>query len=612
MEEQNKKRLYKVVLRERTTNPRVNLYIRELTDATVWQASTMMNAVPSTIVDGIPLHKAIEVKSRLNRFGLNSTIESSELESEAAPSGIEAADTEVAKERVSVEQKSEVTPIIPPVKLPKPQPPSRLKHGRKKKRPLYYLLSLFLMLIIIVIVWLLAPPEYRLKPKSEPEIITGSDVDKLPKRLKITRPPSETVGAEQLKAEKPSTPPAEFDKPEEPSQLLSQAQRDQPDSGQDLVWDREPRETGESPKLTPSKTAGRGELPVSGLTPDQSMERIPGEQGDFPPGLDIPAVVETPAPVGSAHYISGDTSPGISQSKLEDLLRGAQRVVNDGDSPSAGINLQRLELAEALVKPEQRQIRAILEEDRVERLRLNLKNMADLAALEEGVEFIPEIVGAKIRIYSNLPEGTILGIDVSEPGGEKPGNYALSLQDNMIQIPSPIGLPSGIFTVRVFLYPYRVQPVGVLETIGLEGERLSGHLLSDKGELDYTFNLNNMMARSRGEISEEEAEEEFARLMDREGKDDFALDDFNPLEEEKSAFVTISADNVDESEFIASACRSIGLLTKEMDNPPKYLRIIANGYQYFIPTHICRRALREFRQDDPGINIFIFNHLIPF
>ena len=77
-EEKTTSRNYRVILTDRTTSPKVNRYIRDLTGMSVWEASSLMNTVPATILKNIPLHKAIEIKSALGKFGLSAAIENVE------------------------------------------------------------------------------------------------------------------------------------------------------------------------------------------------------------------------------------------------------------------------------------------------------------------------------------------------------------------------------------------------------------------------------------------------------------------------------------------------------------------------------------------------------
>ena len=611
--DKNGKRFYRVILLDRTTNSKVNYYIRELIGASIWEASTLMNAVPSVIVDNIPLHKAIEIKSRLNRFGLNSKIESIDEETKPQPGIVPpppARRSETVKEESqpeedepSAERDVEQEPESPPM----PQPPSRLRKRKRKKIPLFYIFSLFLILIIIIIIWLLVPPDYLPRVKHEPRIVASSP-ENLPKKLKVTRPPAENVIDNIITY--PGGGSFVSNIPDSMSEEISGYDTSEPPSASD----GEPASDSSGVYKPPYDLSLKPQSSVSAAPGIASPVSSAGQSGKRD-NSSMPTVMKSnlgqPAFPGGPGFISADTGPGLSQKKLDDILREAERTARENDLKSAGTNMRRLDLARNLAQKYQPALAPQLNNENVGSLLNKMERMADRNAAQEGVEIDPEITGAGIIIHVNLPDGSIFGVNVRQPGGEEDERkFTLSSQDNVIRIPLPQGLPSGVFRIRLQLLPHRIQPISVLDIIGENGEELKGRFIDEKGEVDYSFSLQNMTARTRGEISTEEAEAEFARLVKRAGENNYRLEDFDSLQRGTAAFVTIAADNVDETDFIVKACRSIGMLSKEMDNPPQYLRLIVNGNQYFIPAYICRRALKDFRQDDPSVTLFLINHLI--
>ena len=162
------------------------------------------------------------------------------------------------------------------------------------------------------------------------------------------------------------------------------------------------------------------------------------------------------------------------------------------------------------------------------------------------------------------------------------------------------------------MMPIIDQLPNVKKILGEGGEMLSGPFVPKPGKVEFEDEVNNPRARNRGDVLPEDAESELKRLAMGAGIEDPETADLANYEVGELSFITIAANNVVEDEFITKACRSAGMLTTEMDDPPYFLRLIANGRQYFIPTFICRRLLRDFKKDDPAGYDYLVNHLIMF
>lgn len=616
-------RRYKVILLERTTSPKVNRFIRDLTNVSNWEASSRMNSVPSTIVDGLSLHKSIEVKSQLARFGLRARVESSAgtdvtkeeepetKEESQIPPGSEPKDAIVTEEAAKTVEDSP-TPVKkePSKPIPGGSPPRK----KKRKSPLLVILLPFLIILIIIIIIIFYEPisDY-FNFGYEGKITVYQDPGKLPKKLKFKKTAEEIFAQSRTSSDKPSD---SFSLPPELP----------PHSG-----DGEPP-SAEAGLSAPQggEVEGSGSPSTPGLTPAPSG--FGGPEGDVSVGKEgaQPKTLSTPASVSGGKALPGGlgqrlkvgsppTAPqsaenlldnaGFTPEKIETLIAGAQSALNQGDSAAAVIDFERLRLADALVKPDKNRIREAI--DRPQNLPL-MKKLAAAARrvnLKPGVEFYSELTGVRIRVHTNLPDSALVKVSLNIPGGDKPVEHVVPVMARMITIPGMDGLPSGVIVVKVVLMPLRKQPQSVLKAIGKKGELLTGQFVKGRGDIAFLDSLNNPWARSRGVITQAEAKSEFNRIASGQGIEDFEVhcgDSFRP---DDLSIITIAADEVSDENFIMKACRSAGLLTSEMDEPPYYLRLIVNRRQYFIPTFVCRRLLREYRKDDPAGLDYLVNHL---
>jgi hypothetical protein len=168
----------------------------------------------------------------------------------------------------------------------------------------------------------------------------------------------------------------------------------------------------------------------------------------------------------------------------------------------------------------------------------------------------------------------------------------------------------GIIVLRVYLAPLEENPLSVLETIGFDGEFMGGPFYQGEGELEYAAYLDHKVEPSQKVVSPLEAETEIQNLGLGQGMPEFKTSGFSDSSLLKKPFITISADGVEEGDFILKACRSMGLLTMWMDNPPLYLRLVVNQHQYFISTVVCRRLLGEYGENDLYGFQYLLNHLL--
>jgi len=296
--------------------------------------------------------------------------------------------------------------------------------------------------------------------------------------------------------------------------------------------------------------------------------------------------------------------------KVDSLLKRVRQDLASGDQSAAALDYQRLKLAQSSVDPDQFTLVNKLESPSVRDLSEKLAPLAGKFALKPETAFAPEITGASLKIHSNLPDQTLLKIRLALPGAVQPLEYSLPLDDGNAEIPLSGGLPSGNIILKIVLAPLKNQPEEVLSVVGKNGENLAGPSLKGKGTVEFTSSLKNRIARSRGDVGVTEAESELNSLLRTAGINNFALSGFREFAFEKKIFITISAEGVDEPDFILKACRSAGMLTQEMDDPPLYLRLVVNGGQYFIATFQCRRLLREYRENDPAAFDLLLENLI--
>lgn len=613
-------RSYKVVLADRTTSPKVNRYIRDLTGKSVWEASQVMNTVPSVILENIPLSKAIEVKSQLGKLGLTAKIETvtSEIPDTPPPSS---ADTQTPEPAPSVSPDTEASP--PPEPAPQPEkidplPPSRLRHAKKLKKNNRKIIIPFIILFIIVIIILLIGgcPDYRIKILEIGRISQQQELPEIPAGTRFI-PSDENISDRLKKAPgspyyNPDSSYAPHDSGDNPPPMTAETTPSAPlaESSHALT---PPANAGSSGQNPLAASGGKSSSPVGSQTPSSynNAQQMPAVSGKSPgtkssPLSDRPRSADAKIP---SDFVGGK-SPKITPAKLNALLDQAKIAAASADRPSASLDLQRLKLAQAAAEPAQFQITDRLESSDVQNLLDQLAPLAGKFDLTPQLAFQPEITGASLKIQSNLPDQTLLTILLALPGASRPLEYTLPLENGMVEIPISGGLPSGNIGVKIVLEALKKQPMEVLSVVGRNGENLNGPAVKGRGVVEFTSALKNKTARSRGEIGVAEAEAQLNTLIQAQGLNKYKLSDFSEFAFEKKIFVTVSADGVDEAEFILKACRSVGLLTQEMDDPPLYLRLVVNGGQYFITTFQCRRLLREYRENDPAAFDLLLENLI--
>ncbi|MBC8279101.1 MAG: hypothetical protein H8E46_12780 [FCB group bacterium] len=620
-----KSRAYKIVLMDRTTSPRVNRFLRELLDISVWDASTLMNKIPSVIMEGIPLHRAIEIKSQMGKFGLTIKIESvsAETPEEQGPEKVQskpAAKPPKEKTRKTSKPKPTSQPLFakptppkpetaapppskkaPPPSMPvakrKPLQPSRLTTRSLKRTPVFKILLPFFILLIIVII-----------------IIYAGDYSEAPGFLtnrNIVQKQEQGAGVPYRK-----TVPTKED-------LIARVK---------------------SPHTTQSQPAGGGEVAGSGTMPAGGAAGqgggagsgqgagggAQGSQGASGMGAGGGAAGSQGTPgmgAGGGSPGAGTTNlpdnamaglerfgsregAGLSNEKFGEMLEQARKSLAHPDPKKALNDYNRFRMADLMKSELPAETADMLNGGEFRELNDQLKKAAQQANLKPEVSLYPEFTGVGLRVQTNLPDKAIVKVIIRIAGSKETIEYDIPVDMGTIEIPHKGGFPSGLVAVKVILMPFKDQPEEAMEAIGEEGENLKGDFVKGKGKLEYEGYLINRIARSRGDVGRDEAEAELTSIMAMQGVEDAELSDFEDFAFDRKLFVTISADGVDEADFIWKACRSTGLLTLEMDEPPKFLRLVVNGGQYFIPTYKCRKMLREYREDDRAGFDYLVNNLI--
>ena len=622
-------RLYRVLLMDRTTSPKVNRFIRELTDINIWDASNLMNAVPSIIISDITLHEAIDIKSKLGKFGLRARIESVDAPQMGAPEKKatplqptidekDAAPPQDEKPKPApVEEVHTDKPGGQPPEAEKPMPPGRLKRRRRKKVSVFKAVLPLLILLIVVIIVIY----YAGSCNEEP---LGFFKDRLVVReqagVKTSQGPdfvqSEQDILERIKQLQGQQGAGQGEAGEESGAAL-------PESSAALIYSEIPLTGEEGAGKTPQSGEAPSTAPEGGLTmeiaagedeeseaqaeepPSEFEEESKADSGGISPFFKGEGTSRQPS-----EFVGPATGAGITLGKLNAVMQDANEAVERGDSSIAAQDFNRLNLAEDMVASDQAEVEAIINSAEFKELMNALKGMKEGCDLQGGADFYPEIVGANLQVHTNLPDSAIVGVEVEYPGGGKPIRHVLPVMENIVEIPYDEGLPSGVIIIKVHLIALKDPPDRVLQVLGKKGEKLSGPFHKGKGKLEYRGFLTNRVARWRGEITEEEAESELNLIASGAGLIDYKLEDFDEFNLNALPFITLVAQGVEEEDFIFKACRSAGLLTQDMDNPPQYFRIIVNGHQYFIRTYICRRLLREYGEDEAAGFEYLLNHLL--
>jgi hypothetical protein len=367
-------------------------------------------------------------------------------------------------------------------------------------------------------------------------------------------------------------------------------------------------------KSSPTQIAPVKPLPKSGkvfLAPSSGLG-LSTEAGKSPSGTGKSSVKgkSTPPFRPPYEFVGSPEGVGVNSEKLEAFVKDAEKALSQKDSNAVKQDAERLDLAETLAEPQQRNVLDRFNAPAMKDLRQRLDKVASMQELKPGLEFQPELTGAEIRVETNLPDSALLEAKLSLPGRKSALEYTLPVENGAVQLPYSGGLPSGTIGLNLELAPMEEQPPSVLDIIGEQGENLKGEAVKAGGKVQFQGRLSNRVARSRGEVTSENAESAFKRLADAQGLSDFTVSDFHNQNLPENSFVTIAADNVNEEEFVVKACRSAGFLTMEMNEPPQYLRLVVNHHQYFIPTNICRKVLREYREDDPAVLDYLLNYLL--
>ena len=618
-----KSRAYKIVLMDRTTSPRVNRFLRELLDISVWDASTLMNKIPSVIMEGIPLHRAIEIKSQMGKFGLTTKIESLSAESEEEPEAGKVQQKPAAKppkekprktskpthqplfaKATPPKQKTTAQPLFAKPAPPKPsaklepQHPSRLTTRRLKSTPIFKILLPFLVLLVIVIIII-----YLGDFNKAPGFFTnGKIVQKQEKG--IGKPHQKTVPTKEDLIARVKSPHTS-----EPLSNRAGSGDQSGSSGGQSGGGSSPDGAGGIPgsKGMPGGGAGGGsQSGQAGAIPGQSGGAGSGGSGSPGSGkLDLPDnAMAGLEPLGSRE------GAGLSNDKFRELLEQARKSLANPDPMKALNDYNRFRMADLMKNELPAETAAKLNGEEFQTLNERLKKAAQQANLKPEVSLYPEFTGVGLRVQTNLPDKAIVKVIIRVAGSEETMEYSIPVDMGTIEIPHEGGFPSGLVAVKVILMPFKVQPEEVLEAIGEAGENLKGDFVKGKSKLEYEGYLINRIARSRGDIGRDEAESELKSIMAMQGLEGAELSDFEDFAFDRKLFVTISAEGVDEADFIWKACRSTGFLTQEMDEPPKFLRLVVNGGQYFIPTYKCRRMLREYREDDRAGFDYLINNIV--
>jgi|GEM_PF-2546426 len=624
-EEKPQSRSYKVTLLDRSTSPKINRCLRELTGKSVWEVSTIMNNVPSIILTEIPLHKAIEIKAQLGKLGLNSRIESMfEEASETILHKLPIKPDKPAIELpVSIPPASaeEISPaehkLSPPLPPHVPQPPSRLTKRPRKKRSLIFLLLPFIILLIIIIIII-----YLGEIRGGGSFFLGGKITSIEesgsKRAQMKFIPSKEDLAERLKKSREALIASSAETTPETSLAVQDSSLPVPEippelstpESQESVPSTSPSATGMPLSISPASPQTGGQFKPTLASPasrQPSTSPTSATPGGAQPTVSVPKSVKgTSVP---KEFIGGKEPAGVSPEKLHALANHAKNALNRGNLREADNDFSRLQMAEASLDDSPKETARRLESPEMQNLMYNLAKAAGKSGLQAPVEFEPEIIGAKINIHTNLPDDCLTKVELTLPGEEKPQEYNLPVEMETIEIPFDRGLPSGKILIKVILLPLAQQPEIVAEILGKNGENLKGELVKGKGKVEYQGSLNNNVARARGEITKEESEREFKLTASMNDLKQYKLSGFKEYIFEERLFVTISADGVDEAEFILKACRSAGMLTQEMDDPPPFLRLIINGGQYYIASFYCRQVLREYGENDIVALQFLLNQL---
>ena len=632
-EEKTTSRNYRVILTDRTTSPKVNRYIRDLTGMSVWEASSMMNTVPATILKNIPLHKAIEIKSALGKFGLSAAIENVENISAEKDEPVKASvlpEKIVRKPAVSSEPK--IKAVVHDDKIATanrkftPESPARLISRHIKRTPVFWMVFPFIILLIIVIIILYVGEKGTLEkilPLPKDNIAQHQESgEELPQKRFIRS--QEDILAQLKESQKSmSSPP-----PISPIEGGRKSAGDAPSTDQSQSPGYSDMDSRSLDKPNPSgadigssagNNAGQGgdaaknnrAASVKGLPGNANAGKGQSGQGSSPGNSGKSSSISS-SMISNLSFVGPKESGGISPEKLDAIVDHVRDAVNNNNKQAVADDFLRLKLANEYKNDLPLPVAKKLNAPDLQSLKNDLKDIYERYLLEEDLKFYPELTGATIKIHTNLPDKSKLLVQLNLPGSKKALEYPAQVDEGIIELPHSGGYPSGLIAVRIILLPVSEQTAEVIDVIGTEGANLLGRLNDGKGNIEYNGYLNNRIARSRGDIGKEDSAAELYQLAITNGMDDFRLDDFEEYINNEKIFITISANVDDEENFLMQACRSVGMMTAEMDSPPLYLRLVMNGAQYFIPTFKCRVLLREYREDDPAAIDYLINSFLTF
>ena len=635
MEDREKRtsRSYRVILKDRTTSPKVNRYIRDLTGKSVWEASSVMNTVPSVILENIPLHKAIEIKSALGKFGLNIAIENVEdlSEKKGEPrKEKEQREKAVSKPAESPPPKAEIPAkddsSVNRISKLTPESPARLIRRRWKRTPVLWMVFPFIFLLIIVIIIYYIGEKgtlEKLLPAPKNNIVMSQESgEKLPQK-RFIRSQDDILAKLKESQESMSSP-----SPISPNKEDVESDNDSVISNQSNYPDYSDKDNRSLDKPESSRTGlesdagsiagqrahaskSKGEVSAAGTAGKADASRVPPGQSSSSAGR---GMGDSPGPslCSDLEFIGPKESLGISPEKLNAIIDHARNAVKSNNEKAASEDFQRLKLAEDYKNDLSEPVARMMNSPELQALKDDLQDIYERYLLDDDLKFYPELTGVIIKIHTNLPDASKVLVQLNLPGSKKALEYPTQVEEGIIELPHSGGFPSGLIAVRIILVPLTQQPNDVINVIGIDGENLSGGLNDGKGNIEYNGYLNNRIARSRGDIRKEDAVDELYQLAVMNGMENFELDDFEDYLHNDKMFITISANADDEEDFLMRACRSTGMMTAEMDNPPPYLRLVLNGGQYFIPTFKCRILLREYRENDPEAVSYLINSLLTF
>ena len=619
-ERSTEERLYRVVLLDRSTSAKINNFICATTGISKWEAAALMNNVPSAIMEGLSLHEAIEIKSHIEHLGARTKVESyilgEELIGDEPPK-----ETPDKTEPVPVETPPEVQPVKhshPTKKQPlkSAKKPTRKKKKEPKNRKALYIAITAVMTAVIIIIVCVPVNEYF--GKEDKYLTHYQDPGKLPKKLKFMNSGQEET--KKLTAMNKDTNTVLSLKPDKPPVSKIHGSKKSPLSGfSKALGGGKPKAgaanqgTTGSPGQGGREKAGSGSLAAGGAaTPDQKGSAYNYDAGNKTPSEGNPAGQGRTGLSSSEKQSRLPVTIPDRPQRIDDFLKNTRQAVSQNNPRAASEAVRKIEVANMVARVERNSGLDDYRAPEVQQMLKDLKPIADQYEVSQGVDFYPEMTGIRVRVHTNIPDGALMKIVIEVPGQEEPIEYVVPVKENMISLPDVGAFPSGEIELKIAMLPMKDQPPYIVSILGPGGEKLTGPFVEKDGDIKFEDSVINPRARTRGDVSPENAGSELKRLASGAGIENPETTEFTGFDPEELSYITIEAKNVVEHLFITRACRSAGMLTTEMDDPPHFLRLIANGRQYFIPTFICRRLLRDFKKDDPAGYDYLLNSIIAF